>query len=175
MLWGFLVKFIILYRWQSSIKGAEQVTSMIARLLADALETHGYDPWMDKKDLSITSTELKDSLSTAMDKTKVAVICIGVGDLARCSANDDFFRWEIDRTRALETCGKPKVVVVVHGTHELEDLICGIEIDERLRKRTFRSLGRWCTDFLDYLRNHYVMFFDINRLDDTAAQIIQML
>ena len=47
--------------------------------------------WMDRKDLRGTSTELKESVSSQLDEKKVAIICIGVGDLERCSADDDFF------------------------------------------------------------------------------------
>ena len=73
------------------IKGAEEVTSMVAKLLFFSLESHGHDAWMDRKDLHVTSTELKESVSSQLDEKKVAIICIGVSDLECCSADDDFF------------------------------------------------------------------------------------
>ena len=73
------------------IKGAEEVTSMVAKLFFFSLEIHGHDAWIDRKDLRVTSTELKESVSSQLDEKKVAIICIGVGDLECCSADDDFF------------------------------------------------------------------------------------
>ena len=147
------------------IKGAEQVTSMVATLLFFSLQSHGYDAWMDRKDLRVTSTELKESVSSQLEEKKVAIISIGVGDLERCSADDDFFRWEIDRIRELENEGKLQVAVVVHGTIELTDLICGTEMAGKVRQRIIKSLRQWGKDLLEYLRKHYVIFFEIDQLD----------
>ena len=157
------------------IKGAEEVTSMVAKLLFFSLESHSHDVWMDRKDLRITSTELKASVSSQLDEKKVAIICIGVGDLERCSVDDDFFRWEIDRIRELENEGKLQVAVVVHGTIELTDLICGTEMAGKVRQRIIKSLEQCGKDLLEYLRKHYVIFFEIDQLDTIAEKVISML
>jgi len=60
-----------------------------------------------------------------MHKMKMAILCMGVGDLERCSDAEDFFHWEIDRTRELEEEGALGVVVIVQGTVNVTDLICG--------------------------------------------------
>src|SRR5947207_4167550 len=94
--------FIILYRWDSKIKGAEQQPTLVAKVLSMTLEEKGYDVWMDRKDLSVDSTELKRTIDSELNEKKVAVISIGVGDLERCAEEGDFFRWEIDLVRQLE-------------------------------------------------------------------------
>ena len=98
-----------------------------------------------------------------------------MGDLLRCSAEDDFFRWEIDYARQLEAERKLCVVVVIHGTTELTDLVCGITLAEKSHKRALDSVGQWGQDLLEYLHVHYVIFFDIDRLDKVAEQIISAL
>jgi len=163
---------MILYRQQSSIKGAAQLPSMVAKLLQMSLETSGYDTWMDKKDLSVTTQGLKDTIDSQMREMKMAILCMGVGDLERCSDESDFFRWEIDRVRKLEEEGPLRVVVIVHGTVEVEDLICGTSSGVKHRQSALVSVGIWGEDLLEYLRTHYVIFFDIDDLDTDVEKII---
>src|SRR5271169_793007 len=101
---------MILYRQQSSIKGATQLPSILVRLLALKLDISGHDSWMDKKDLSIDSQGLKNTIELQMCKMKMAILCMGVSDLERCSDKEDFFRWEIDQVRKLEEQGVLRVV-----------------------------------------------------------------
>lgn len=162
---------MILYRQQSSIKGAAQLPSVVAKVLQMALEASGYDTWMDKKDLSVTSQGLKDSINRQMLEMKIAILCMGVGDLERCSNDDDFFRWEINRARELEEEGVLGVVIIVHGTVEVEDLICGVSSGAK-RKSALASVGNWGEAFLEYLSSHYVIFFDIDALDNIVEKII---
>lgn len=145
---------------------------MVAKLLSFALQVRGHDAWMDRQNLSITSAELKKTLESNINKTKVAIVCIGVSDLQRCSNVDDFFRWELDQARRLEAQGKIRVVVVVHGTVEVEDLVCGTVLANKSRERILKSVGQWGEDLLEYLRKHFVIFFDINDLDAIAQKII---
>ena len=130
---------MILYRWRSRIKGAEQLPWMVAKLLALSLEGHGHNMWMDRKDLSIASPVLKQAVLSQMEEKKLAVISIGVGDLQRCSAVDDFCRLEIDHARQLENRRNLLVAVVVHETNELTDLVCG-------------RLGKWGRRFTEILK-----------------------
>ena len=163
---------MILYRQRSSIKGATQLPSMVATLLQRSLETSGYDTWMDKKDLSVTTQGLKDTINYQMREMEMAILFMGVGDLERCSDEGDFFRWEIDRVRELEEEGVLRVVVIVHGTAEVEDLICGTSSVVKRRQSVLASVGIWGKDLLEYLRTHYVIFFDIDDLDTDVDKII---
>src|SRR5271170_4828578 len=132
---------MILYRQQSSIKGATQLPSMVAKLLQMTLEISGHDAWMDKKDLSVDSQGLKDTIDLEMRKMKMAILCMGVGDLERCSDEEDFFRWEINRARELEEEGVLRVVVIVHGTVDVTDLICGTSTRVKQRQSALESVG----------------------------------
>jgi hypothetical protein len=129
---------------------------------------------MDKKNLCISSEKLKRTVEDNLLKKKVAIVCMGPGDLQRCSDPGDFFRWEIDRARQLEGEGQLRVVVVVHGTADFEDLICGTVSTKKARERVVESLGEWGEDLLDYLRSHYVIFFDIKSLDPMVQKIIEL-
>ena len=163
---------MILYRQRSSIKGASQLPSMVAKLLQLKLELSGHDVWMDKKDLSVDSQRLKETIDLQMHKMKMAILCIGVGDLERCSDAEDFFRWEIDRTRELEEEGALGVVVIVHGTVDVTDLICSTSQRVKQRELALESLGKWGSELLQYLRTHFVIFFDIDALDQIVEKII---
>lgn len=148
---------------------------MVAKLLQMTLETYGYDSWMDRKDLSVTSPVLKKTVEIQICGKKIAILCMGVGDLERCSAEDDFFRWEIDQVRQLENEGTLRVVVIVHGTTEVEDLICGPSLVDSHRRRVLKKVGEWGDNLLQYLRTHYVIFFDIDALDSMVEKIISRL
>lgn len=148
---------------------------MVAKLLQMTLETYGYDSWMDRKDLSVTTPALKETIEFQIRGKKMAILCVGVGDLERCSAEDDFFRWEIDRVRQLENEGALRVVVIVHGTAEVEDTICGPSLVDSERRRVLKKVGKWGDNLLQYLRTHYVIFFDIDTLDNTVEKIINQL
>jgi hypothetical protein len=163
---------MILYRQQSSIKGATQLPSIVAKLLQVTLEISGYDSWMDKKDLSVDSQGLKDTIDLQMGRMKMAILCMGVGDLQRCSDEEDFFRWEIDRARELEECGVLQVVVIVHGTQDVVDLICGTSMRVKQRESALEGVGVWGEGLLEYLRTHFVIFLDIDTLDKTVEKII---
>src|SRR5271155_4077703 len=163
---------MILYRQRSSIKGASQVPSMVAKLLQLKLEISGHDVWMDKKDLPVDSQRLKETIDLQMHKMKMAILCMGVGDLERCLDAEDFFRWEIDRTRELEEEGALGVVVIVHGTVDVTDLICGTSQRVKQRELALQSLGKWGSELLQYLRTHFVIFFDVDALDRIVEQII---
>jgi len=120
---------------------------------------------MDKKDLTIHSQGLKDTIDQELLGMKMAVLCMGPGDLERCSNQDDFFRWEIDRARKLEVEGRLQVVVIVHGTARFEDLICGFKSGKQ-RASLLEEVGEWGEDLFDYLRSHFVVFFDMDTLDE---------
>ena len=130
---------------------------------------------MDRKALNITNTALKDSVDGQIREKELAIICIGVGDLERCSMEDDFFRWEIDRVRERERDQKLRVVVLVHGTTELVDLICGTSTGETTRSRALKKTGKWGTELLQYLQEHYVVFFDTETLESDVAKIVGLL
>lgn len=53
---------------------------------------------------------------------------------------EDFFRWEIDHARRLEAAGKLEVVIVAHGTKNVEDLICGHTKQKEAREKILQSL-----------------------------------
>ena len=134
---------------------------MAAKLLAQTLEKFGYEPWIDRKDLPVNSRELTQRVDEEMSRKEMAIICIGLHDLKRCSAVGDFFRWEIDRARQLEKERKLSVIVVVHGTNKVEELV-----KEKM------DLGLWGLELLEYLRKHYVIFFDVDTLDADVDKII---
>ena len=161
-------KVIILYRWTSIIPGAEELPALVADAIFNRLAKRGYDPWMDRQSLSVDG-ELKTAVKSGLKKNKVAVICIGVGDLARCADPTDFFRWEIESALASETL---KVVFVVHGTNNWEDLICGNSTAEKVRKRKLLEVGQWGEDLLDRLRGQYVIQFKLKKLDIVDAEQI---
>ena len=100
------------------------------------------------------------------------MICIGPGDLERCSEPDDFFRWEIDSARKLEGEGKLKVVIVAHGTGAWEDLICGTSRVNKTRQNRLDAVGSWGKRLLSYLGNHYVIQFEIDQLDPIVEKIV---
>jgi len=167
-------KFIILYRWNSTIRGAEQMPATVATLLALKLTADGHEPWIDRHDLAVDS-DLKDVIRDRLQQSKVAVICIGPGDLERCSQPDDFFRWEINNARQLEHEGRLKVVIVAHGTNDWKDFICGTSMVKQRREKALRETGEWGSDILKYLTDHYVIQYEVNKLDTISAQIIKSL
>jgi hypothetical protein len=162
---------MMFYRQLSSIEGAEEQPSILATLLQKLLERSGSNVWMDKKDLSVATQELKYTIYNQMRKTTMAILSMGVGDLERCSDEGDFFRWEIDRVRELEKEKVLQVAVVVHGTKEVEDLICGTSSTIKHRKSALASLGTWGEDLLEYLRNHWIIFFEIDKLDQVISRL----
>jgi len=164
-------KVIILYRWTSAIPGAEELPSLVAETIFNGLARRGYDSWMDRHSLPVNS-DLKTAVGAGLEKNKVAVICIGKGDLERCSDPADFFRWEIDTALASKTL---EVVFVVHGTNDWEDLICGNSTAEKVRARKLSDLGQWGEDLLDSLRRRYVIQFKLKELDDTVGRIIKII
>jgi hypothetical protein len=166
---------MILYRQLSSIKGAEQQPSMVATLLQKWLAESDCNVWMDKKDLSVATQELKETIYNQMREATMAILSMGAGDLERCSDAGDFFRWEIDRVRDLEKEGRLRVVVIVHGTQNVEDLICGTTSVSKHRKSALVGVGNWGTDLLEYLRRRYITFFDMNELDRLVGNIMQSL
>ena len=164
-------KVIILYRWTSTIPGAEELPSLVAETVFNGLARRGYDAWMDRHSLPVNS-DLKAAVGSGLEKSKVAIICIGKGDLERCSEPTDFFRWEIDTALASETL---EVVFVVHGTNDWEDLICGNSTAEKVRARKLSDLGQWGEDLLDCLHRQYVIQFKLKELDDTVGRIIKII
>jgi hypothetical protein len=108
--------------------------------------------WIGK--ISLATEDLKQKVRFELENKKVAVMCIGVGDLRRCSDEHDFFRWEIDCVRQLEEQGKLRVAIVAHGTGNCEDLICGTSNNTKIRKAMSDSLGEWGKDLLKYLSTH---------------------
>jgi len=166
-------QILIFYRWSSEIPGAEQQPAVVARLLADELRIYGWEAWIDKKSLTVGSQDLRDTIISELDKGKIAIISIGVGDLGRCAAADDFFRWEIDAVRNLEKERKLQVAIIVHGTAVPEDLICGKSKDIKKRRQIMRSLGPWGQDILEYLTTHYVIYF--NNIDQVEAIVHKVI
>jgi hypothetical protein len=164
-------KIMILYRWTSSIAGAEQLPSLVSHCLAFSLEQKGYDNWIDRKNLPVDSTELKRDIEDRLRQMKVAVICIGPGDLERCFDPEDFFRFEIDLARQLENEGRLHVVIMGHGTGDWEDFVCGTSRVQVTRDKKLKALGDWGSDLLDYLKIHYVTQFDVHKLEHIAEQI----
>jgi len=150
------------------------VTSMAATLVRYSFEKQGQTVWMDKKDLAADSQGLKDAIEQELLGMKMAVLCMGPGDLERCLDKKDFFRWEIDRARKLEVEGRLRVVIIVHGTVTFEDLICGFKSDKQ-RNSLLKQVGKWGEDLLNYLRSHFVVFFDKDKLDEELKKIATKL
>jgi hypothetical protein len=86
-----------------------------------------------------------------------------------------FSGWEIGQARLRESEEKLRVVVIVHGTTELTDLICVPSTGEPARCRALKKVEESDDGFLQYLCTHYVVFFDIETLDSDVGKIIPLL
>ena len=139
------------------------------------LKESGHDAWIDRKNISIASVQLKETVASEMECKRLALICIGPGDLERCKDLDDFFRWEITHARQLEKEKKIKIIIIVHGTTTFEDLICETGSSGKLRKNALKSVGEWWKDSLEYLQSHYVLFFDFERSSEMVDHIVKEL
>ena len=94
------------------------MTALTARVIADAVERRKCKIWIDRTNLDVSSNDLKTAIGSEVEKADAAIICLGLGDLSRCSDRNDFFRWELDTVREWEKKGL-RVVLVIHGTTEL--------------------------------------------------------
>ena len=155
----------------SAIPGAEELPFLVAETIFNGLPKHRYGAWMDRHSLPVNS-DLKYAVGSGLEKSKVALICIGKGDFDRCSELTNFFRWEIYTALASETL---EVVFVVHGTNDWEDLICGNSTAKKVRARKLSDLDQWGEDLLDCLRQQYIIQFKLKELDDTVRRIIKII
>ena len=73
---------MIIYRWYSSIEGAEDINKIVVKLIESDLIRNGETVWRDENDLDI-SAKLSQAVKAAMEHTCVVIIYIGVHDLER--------------------------------------------------------------------------------------------
>ena len=164
--------YAILYRWLSTIPWAEDQPAVHALMLALTLKGCGYETWIDKGHLAAGTRNLKTTVKSELEKTRVAIISMGPGDLERCASRDDFFRWEIDTVRKLESAGKLRDVVIVHGTADREELI---STDDETRYQIKRDMGPWGEKILTYLEKRYVIYFTMPAMEDALKKVISEL
>jgi hypothetical protein len=155
---------MICYRWSAGPKYYEETSTYFTMALADRLARNGQEPWLDRHHIPIDAQRLSDTVGKEMERRKLVIICIGERDLERCKADDDFFRWEIERARTLERAGRLKVVLVLHGIANMVELI-----------KASRRAGAWGREFKDYLVRHYVLFARSETMDTLAEKILKSL
>lgn len=155
---------MICYRWAAGPKYYEETSTYFAMALADGLARNGQEPWLDRRHIPIDAQRLSDTVGKEMERRKLVIICIGERDLERCKADDDFFRWEIERARTLERAGRLKVVLVLHGIANMEELI-----------KASRRAGAWGREFNAYLVRHYLLFARTETMDTLAERILKSL
>jgi hypothetical protein len=133
---------------------------MVVKLLEMALQKEGETIWKDESNLDFGAADLKQSVETALLRTRVVIICLGLHDLERCSHKEDFLRWEIDTARRLETEEKVKVVILMHGVTKWEELI-----PDKLKKTS------WGKELMVYFGSHLLISFDMNAFGTMIAKL----
>jgi len=138
----------------------EEASSWIVLALAGSLQKAGQDPWYDRARLPTHTPHMMETVMTEMERKKVVIICVGDRDLMRCKDKKDFFRFKIHNAIRLESAGKLKVVVLLHG-------INSSNLADRLA-----DLGVWGKRLKTYFENHYLAFITVNSLDEELKKII---
>ncbi|KAI3605032.1 hypothetical protein WG66_001931 [Moniliophthora roreri] len=139
---------IIFYRWFTR-DGKQERGRVMARLIAEVLESMGVAVWLDQHEMSRSSTreQVLDGIRKAFQRVRYVVILAAPGDWDRFVDHDDIHQWEWEMSLKsdkpvwvlqYDTCPeiRPHPIDLAHRMSSFSVLLAGLVLRRAIEVRT---------------------------------------